>query len=156
MKAANTADNKASPQLFAQEPSIGPSATSYWGGWAYDDTDIHEPMEAAGPHSGICLHDYRTNKQHPSKQRWSDFMATPEHQAATAMGYRAEQPCGTAKEQRCCYLGALRYGIQAFLTFVVVNCRRVIKLLIGITFREQARGHKAEPIKLLDAGVSWV
>ena len=144
MKAANTADNKASRQLFAQEPSLGPSATTYGGGRAYDDTDIHERIEAAGPRSGVCLHDYRTNKKHPNKQRSSDFMATPEHQAAIA------------KEQRCCYLGALRYGIQAFLTFTVVSCRRVIKLLIGLTFREQAKGRKAEPIKLLDAGVSWV
>ena len=156
MKAANTADNKASRQLFAQEPSLGPSATTYGGGRAYDDTDIHERIEAAGPRSGVCLHDYRTNKKHPNKQRWSDFMPTPEHQAATAMRYRAEQPCATAKEQRCCHLGSLRCGIQAFLTLMVVNCTRAIKLLVGITFREQAKGPKAEPIKLLDAGVSCV
>ena len=28
-----------------------------------DDTDIHERIEQAGLHSGICLNDYRTKKK---------------------------------------------------------------------------------------------
>ena len=71
-------------------------------------------------------------------------MATPEHEAATEVRYRVEQPFGTAKQKhglgRCRYLGLFRYAIQAFVTFMVVNCKRIIKLLTGITFRPLAKG----------------
>jgi len=58
-----------------------------------------------------------------------------------------EQPFGQAKEKhgfgRCRYLGLLNYGFQAFLTFLVVNLKRIIKLLTGLTFRKLAKGcHK--------------
>jgi IS5 family transposase len=156
----NTADNKAFAALLAHDHSLDLPTTTYGGDRAYDDTDIHERIEAAGLHSGICLNDYRTKKKDPNKQRWFDLLATPEHQAATKLRYRVEQPFGTAKQQhcfgRCRYLGLLRYGIQAFLTFMVVNCKRIIKLLTGITFREQAKGRRAEPIKPLYASLPWV
>jgi IS5 family transposase len=156
----NTADNKAFAQLLEHDQSLNLPTTTYGGDRAYDDTDIHERIEAAGLHSGICLHDYRTKKRDPNKQRWFDLLATPEHQAATKLRYRVEQPFGTAKRQhcfaRCRYLGLLRYGIQAFLTFMVVNCKRIIKLLTGITFREQAKGRRAEPIKPVYASLPWV
>ena len=107
----------------------------------------------------ICLHDYRTNKKDPSKQRWIDLVATPEHQVATNIRYRVEQLLGTAKQQhcfeRCRYLGLLRYGIQAFLTFMVVNCKRIIKLLTGITFRPLAKGCRSEPFTPIYATLPW-
>ena len=56
---------------------------------------------------------------------------------------------------RCRYLGLLRYGIQAYLTFMVVNCRRIIKLLTGITFRELAKGRRAEAFKPAYATLPW-
>ena len=80
-----------------------------------------------------------TKKKDANKQRWIDLLATPEHQAARKVRYRVEQPLGTAKQHhgsgRCRYLGLLRYGIQAFLTFMVVNVKRIMKLLTGVTFR---------------------
>ena len=36
------------------------------------------------------------------------------------------------------------YGIQLFLTFMVLNCKRMVKLLTRITFRPQAKGRRAE------------
>ena len=131
-------------QLLDDDRALGLPTNTYGGDRAYDDTDIHERIEAAGLQSGICLQDYRTEKKDSNKQRWIDLLATSQHQAATAMRYRVEQPFGTAKQKhglgRCRYLGLLRYGIQAFMTFMVVNCKRIIKLLTGITFRPLAKG----------------
>jgi hypothetical protein len=93
------------------------------------------------------------------KQRWVDLLATPEHEAATKVRYRVEQPFGTAKQRRgfgrCRYLGLLRYAIQAFVTFMVVNCKRIIKLLTGITFRPLAKGCRSEPFTPIYATLPW-
>jgi len=47
---------------------------------------------------------------------------------------------------RCRYLGLDRYRVQALLTLMVRNCKRVVKLLTGVTFRPQAKGRRAEPV----------
>ena len=155
----NTADNKLFAQLFALDRGLGLPTKSYGGDRAYDDTDIHERIEAAGLYSGICLNDYRTKKKDANKQRWIDLLASPEHKATKALRYRVEQPFGTAKQKhgfgRCRYLGLLRYGIQAYLTFMVVNCKRIIKLLTGITFRKLAKGRRAEVFKPVYATLPW-
>jgi IS5 family transposase len=155
----NTADNKAFAQLLEHDQSLNLPTTTYGGDRAYDDTDIHERIEAAGLHSGICLNDYRTKKKDGNKQRWIDLLATPEHEAARKVRYRVEQPFGTAKQHhgfgRCRYLGLLRYGIQAFLTFMVVNVKRIMKLLTGVTFREQAGGSQTEKITPVYANSSY-
>ncbi len=87
------------------------------------------------------------------------MMATPEYQAATALRYRVEQPFGIAKKshgfERCRYLGLPRYGIQSFLTFMVLNCKRMVKLLTGITFRPQAKGRRAEVFRPVYASLPW-
>ncbi len=59
----NTADNKALPELLAHDQSLDLPTTTYGGDRAYDDTDIHERIEAAGLHSGICPNDYRTKRR---------------------------------------------------------------------------------------------
>ena len=105
------------------------------------------------------MNDYRTKKKDANKQRWLDLLATPEHQAAINVGYRVEQPLGTAKQKhsfgRCRYLGLFRYAIQAFVTFLVVNCKRIIKLLTGITFRPLAKGYRSKPLTPVYATLPW-
>ncbi len=63
---------------------------------------------------------------------------------------RVEQPFGDVKRWhgfgRCRYLGLGRHRVQALLTFMVRNCKRVVKLLTGVTFRPQAKGRRAEPV----------
>ena len=155
----NRADNKVFPQLLAHDQALELPTTTYGGDRAYDDTDIHERIEGAGLHSGICLNNYRTKKKDANKQRWIDLLATPEHEAASKVRYRVEQPFGTAKQKhgfgRCRYLGLLRYGIQAFVTFMVVNCKRIIKLLTGITFRPLAKGCRRELFTPVYATLPW-
>jgi len=156
----NTADNKAFVALRGHDRSLGLPTTTYGGDRAYDDTDIHERLAQEGLHSGICLNDYRTHKKDPNKQRWIEMVATPEYQAATALRYRVEQPFGIAKKshgfERCRYIGLPRYGIQSFLTFMVLNCKRMVKLLTGITFRPQAKGRRAEVFRPVYANLPWV
>ena len=155
----NTADNKAFPALLAHDQALGLPTTTYGGDRAYDDTDIHERIEQAGLYSGICLNDYRTKKQDANKQRWLDLLETAEHQAAIKVRYRVEEPFGTAKQKhcfaRCRYVGLMRYGIQSFLSFMVVNCRRIVTLLTGITFREQAKGRRAEVFEPVYSILPW-
>jgi len=155
----NTADNKAYPALRQHDRSLPLPTTTYGGDRAYDDTDIHERLAQEGLHSGICLNDYRTQKKDPNKQRWIEMMATPEYQTATALRYRVEQPFGIAKKshgfERCRYIGLPRYGIQSFLTFMVLNCKRMVKLLTGITFRPQAKGRRAEVFRPVYASLPW-
>jgi len=155
----NTADNKAYSALRQHDLSLALPTTTYGGDRAYDDTDIHERLSQEGLHSGITLNDYRTRKKDPNKERWIEMMATPEYQAATALRYRVEQPFGIAKRshgfERCRYLGLPRYGIQSFLTFMVLNCKRMVKLLTGITFRTQAKGRRAEVFRLVYASLPW-
>jgi hypothetical protein len=38
---------------------------------------------------------------------------------------------------RCRYVGLLRYAIQGYLTAVVVNLKRMVKLLLGVSLRNQ-------------------
>jgi IS5 family transposase len=37
--------------------------------------------------------------------------------------------------RRCRYLGWMRYAIQAYLTAIVLNLKRMVKLLTGVNFR---------------------
>jgi len=144
----NSADNKAFPAVRAHDRLLALPTTTYGGDRAYDDTDIYARLEAEGLQSAICLNDYRTAKKDANKQRWIDLEASPEYQEAKAQRYRVEQSFGIVKEyhgfRRCCYLGLARYRIQALITFMVYNAKRIMKLLTGVTFRPLAKGRRAE------------
>jgi len=49
-------ENKAFPDLLAHHQALQLPTTTYGGDRAYDDTDIYEPLEVAGLHSGISRH----------------------------------------------------------------------------------------------------
>jgi IS5 family transposase len=156
----NMADNKAFAELFAQDRSLDLPTRAYGGDKAYDDTDIYEVLEAAALDVGICLRDFRLHKKDTNKQRWEALVAEPGYQQATRQRYRVEQPFGLAKQKhgfaRCRYLGLARYGLQALLTFLVLNCKRLVKLLTGLTFRPLAKGRRAEPLTPVYGTLPWV
>ena len=87
------------------------------------------------------------------------LLADPTYQQRVKQRFRVEQPFGIAKHdhgfERCRYLGLARYRIQSFLTFMVVNAKRMVKLLTGITFRPQAKGRRAERVTPVLAATSW-
>ena len=155
----NSADNKAVPELFAHDLSLHLPTHTYGGDKAYDDTDIYERIEKQGMHVGIKLRKTRTSKKDANTQRWLDLKQTPHYRAATKVRGRVEQPFGQAKDkhgfERCRYVGLINYGIQSFLSFMVVNVKRMIKLLTGITFRVLAKGRHREVFKPVFATLPW-
>lgn len=110
---------------------------------AYDDGDNHFLLESKGNHSAIRPHGYRTGKKDPKEQIWLDLQASPQYQAGLSERYKIERKFGEAKQEhglgRCRYVGLLRYGLQAFLTAIVLNLKRIVKLLTGTQFKGRAR-----------------
>ena len=146
----NAADNKAFGPIRAHDKGLGLPIQAYGGDKAYDDTDIYSNLEAEGLKTAITLRLSRTQKKDANKERWLMLEADPEYQGWKAQRYRVEQPFGTLKRWngfgRCRYVGLERYRTQALMTFVVHNCKRVVKLLTGVTFRPEARGQRGEQI----------
>lgn len=137
------ADNLQFPQLLEHDEAIGVAADTYTGDMAYDDTDLHYRLERAGKHSALRLHAYRTQKKDGNKEVWQTLVATPEYQAGLKERYKIERKFGEGKLWhrlgRCRYLGLVRYGIQAHLTALVMNLKRIVLLLAGVNFRTPAR-----------------
>ena len=156
----NSADNKAFPELFAHDLSLGLPTHTYGGDKAHDDTDIYERIEEQVMHAGISWRKTRTQKQDPNRQRWIDLQQTVHCRVATKLRSRVEQPFGQAKQkhgfERCRYLGLAKYRIQALMTFMVVNAKRMAERLTGLTFWELAKGVHKEVYKPVCATPSWV
>lgn len=146
----SAADNRAFEELRAHDRKLGLPIEAYGGDKAYDDTDIHTRLEHEGLRTAITLRVTRTGKRDSNKERWLALEADPQYQAWRAQRYRVEQPFGTLKRWngfgQCRYVGLKRYRTQALMTFIVHNCRRVVKLLTGVTFRAGAGGKKGEQI----------
>ncbi len=57
--------------------------------------------------------------------------------------YKIERKFGEAKQGhglgRCRYLGFFGYAIQAYLTALALNLKRMVKLLTGVNFKGRAR-----------------
>ena len=155
----NRADNKAAPCLFAQDQAQGLDIAGYGGDKAYDDTDLFVRLDAMGLRGFFHLRNSRTQKKDANKQIWLALEADPEYQAACALRYRVEQPFGPAKQKhgfgRCRYLGLTRYHLQAVLTFLVSNLKRMVKLLTGLTFRKLAKGRRAERLRPVYSSLPW-
>lgn len=155
----DTADNRAYPAVRARDRDLELPTTGYGGDRAYDDTDIYARLEDEGLQTGISLNDYRTEKKDANKERWLELVASPAYQEAKALRYRVEQPFGIAKQchgfGRCRYVGLLRYGVQAYMTFMVHNVKRLVKLLTGLTFRPLAKGRRAEVFAPVYATIPW-
>jgi len=155
----NSADNKAFAALFAHDRSLNLPTDTYGGDKAYDDTAIFEVIEQAGMHVGIKLRRFRTSKKDPNKERWIEIKESARYRVATKIRGRVEQPYGQAKTtcgfERCRYLGLMRYRIQSYLTFMVVNSKRIVKLLCGITFRKLAKGRRREVFQPVYDTLPW-
>ena len=128
--------------LVERDRQQGVMADTYAGDRGYDDGENHYLLEHLGLKSAIKLNDYRTKKKDKNKQVWIDLLASPEYQAGQRERYRIERKCGEAKVylglRRCRYTGWLRYAIQAYLTAIALNLKRVVKLLTGVRFRGPA------------------
>jgi len=105
----------------------------------YDDTDNHFFLQTRGIRSAIHLNDYRTQKKDPNKQVWLELKAQPWYKPSLDERYQIERKFGEAKQHhglgRCRYLGIWRYDIQAHLTAIALNLKRLVRLLTGVPFR---------------------
>jgi len=137
------ADNEQFACLLAHDELVGVAAEVYAGDKAYDDTDLHYRLWEAGKHSALRLNDYRTRSSNTHSQYWQRVKDTLEYQKGEAERYKIERKFGEAKRWhgfgRCRYLGLLRYGIQAHLTALVLNLKRIVTLLTGVRFRRGSR-----------------
>lgn len=137
------ADNLQFPGLLAHDEQDGVDADTYTGDRAYDDTDLHERLWQAGKSSAFRLHAYRTQKKDGNKEVWQELITTPQYQAGLKERYKIERKFGEGKLWhrlgRCRYLGLVRYGIQAHLTALALNLKRIVWLLTGVPFRPRAR-----------------
>lgn len=65
-----------------------------------------------------------------------------EYQGGMAERYKVERKYGEAKRWhgfgRCRCLGLLRYGIQAYLTMLVLKLKRIVTLLTGTRFQPES------------------
>jgi len=117
--------------------------TAYTADKAYDDGDNHEFLKVKKLQSAIILKDTRTNsKQEENNKYWQEFKDRDIYQEATRLRYTAEQPFGLAKHYhgftRCRYTGRTKMAIQSYLTFMVLNLKRIISVTEGISFRNNA------------------
>lgn len=155
----NTADNKAFPALRDHDRALDLPTTIYAGDKAYDDTDIYSRLEEDGLNLGITLRKTRTEKKDANKERWFELIEKETYQMGVQNRFRVEQPFGLAKAwhgfERCRYLGLARYRVQAFFTFLVCNSKRMIKRLTGITFRQLAKGRRAEVFTPVFKTLPW-
>jgi transposase, IS5 family len=115
---------------------------TYAGDKGYDDGGNHYYLELRGLHSAIRLKRTRIAKKDDNKQPWLDLVHTPQYHAGLKERYKIERKFGEAKQGhglgRCRYLGGLRFAIQAFMTAIMLNLKRMVKILTGVGFKTQA------------------
>jgi len=108
---------------------------------AYDDGENHYNLEVRGLHSAIRLKKTRTEKKNDNKQVWLDLRQTPQYQQGLKERYKVERKFGEAKQGhglgRCRYLGRLGFTVQAFFTAIMLNLKRMVRLLAGVGFKTQ-------------------
>jgi IS5 family transposase len=109
---------------------------------AYDDGENHYNLEVRGLHSAIRLKKTRTEKKDDNKQIWLDLRKTPQYQQGLKERYKVERKFGEAKQGhgfgRCRYLGRVGFSVQSFLTAIMLNLKRMVKILTGVGFKTQA------------------
>ena len=129
--------------LVEQELKQGLPVEVYAGDRGYDDGENHEFLWQRGLKSALRLKGTRTQKRDPNKGPWLKLLEDPDYQAGLKERYKVERKFGEAKLchgfRRCRYLGLARYWIQSCLTAMVLNLKGLVKLLYGVSFRNQGR-----------------
>jgi IS5 family transposase len=134
----NQTDGKQLGQLVQKDEAVGIKAGVYAGDKGYDDGDNHEMLLSRGISPALCLKDYRT-RLYPDGL-WADIKASDDYRDGLSQRYKIEQKNAEAKKQhgldRCRCLGLEKYTVQALVTFMAINLKRMLKLLRGISFRQ--------------------
>ena len=114
---------------------------TYTGDKGYDDGNNHYHLELCGLHSAIRLIRTRTGKKDANKEIWLNLIQTPHYSQGLKERYKIERKFGEAKQghglDRCRYIGKMRFAVQAFFTAIMLNLKRMVKMLTGIGFKTQ-------------------
>jgi IS5 family transposase len=141
--AGNGHDGKQFPKLVERDEALGLPVGTYAGDRGYDGGENHYLLETKGLHSALRLNDQRTKKKDKNKEIWLRLLQSEEYQEGQRVRYKIERKYGEGKEhhglRRCRYLGWMRYAIQAYLTAMVLNLKRMVRLLTGTPFKGRAR-----------------
>jgi len=136
---ANGPDGKQFPELVRKDRGLGLPVEVYSADRGYDDGENHYLLQTLGMRSAIHLNRYRTEKKDGNKGIWFEMKESEAYRAGQTERYKIERKYGEAKEyhglRRCRYLGWMRYAIQAYLTAIVLNLKRMVKVLTGVNFR---------------------
>ena len=88
------------------------------------------------------MNGYRTKNKTGHTEVWLALKESPEYALAGAVRYRVERKFGEAKEghglRRCRYVGLIRYKLQAIITAVALNLKRIVKVTMGVPFKAGA------------------
>jgi transposase, IS5 family len=137
------ADNKQMPDLVAHDAALGIPADTYAGDKGYDDGDLHDLLWDMNKFSALRLRGFRTTKTDANKEIWLRLVENPFYQAGGKVRYQIERKIGEAKSWhglgRCRYRGLDRYAVQALITGMVLNLKRIVILLTGVRFRPIAK-----------------
>jgi len=115
---------------------------TYAGDKGYDDGNNHYYLEQHELHSAIRLKKTRTDKKDENKQVWLDLKQTPHYQRGLKERYKIERKFGEGKQGhglgRSRYIGRMKFAIQALLTAIILNLKRMVKILMGVNFKGRA------------------
>jgi len=140
--AGNGHDGKQFPRLVERDEALGLPIGTYAGDRGYDGGENHYLLETKGLHSALRLNDYRTKKKDKNKEVWPSLQQSEAYQEGQQVRYKIERKYGEGKEnhglRRCRYVGWTRYAIQAYLTAMVLNLKRMVRLLTGTPFKGRA------------------
>lgn len=110
---------------------------------AYDDQANHLYLQSHGIHSAIRLNDYRTQKKDPHKGPWLKLAADPWYQAGLKLRGRIERVFGEEKQghglARCRSVGKDAHLVQAYLTAMVVNLKRLVRTVTGVALKDEVK-----------------
>jgi len=128
--------------LVEHDLKNGLPAEIYTADRGYDDGNNHYYLEVNGLHSAIRLKRNRTEKKNANKQVWLELREQPQYQQGLKERYKIEPKFGEAKQvhgfRRCRYLGKMGFFVQAIFTAMILNLKRMIKILAGEGFKTQS------------------
>ena len=138
----NASNGKYLERLLEKDEMVGIEAEVYAADRGYDDGENHLLLWERGKKSALCLNKYRTEKKDRNKRIWHQLKADPAYQMGQGERYKVERKFGEGKTQhglrRCRYVGLVKYAMQGYLTAMTLNLKRLVKLLFGVSFRNQA------------------
>ena len=144
VSSGNEWDGKHFTSLVDMDMKQGLPVEIYAADRGYDDGNNHFYLEHKGLHSAILLKDNRLKKKDSNKEVWQEMIRTKEYQQGKRERYKIERKFGEAKKQhglgRCRYIGLEKYGVQAYLTAIVLNLKRMVKLISGVGFNSLSYG----------------